>query len=141
MNRNVLLAVLLCTNVEFSIADEHRAMVNYQLNCQGCHTPDGSGHEGRNIPTLNDYMGKFLRVDGGREFLIQVPGASQSLLNDNQLAELTNWMIKSFDPKSVDSDFVPYTEKEVHQLRKVKVLDFSGTRAALVEKIEGQTTN
>lgn len=132
-----LIALLLSVAAaHFAVADDARAKNNYLLNCQGCHTPDGSGHVGRNIPTLTNYMGKFLRVEGGREFLIQVPGASQALLNDEELAELTNWMIKSFDPSSVTESFSPYTASEVHELRKVKVLDFTGTRDALVAKIE-----
>lgn len=136
--KTVSLIVLLLSvaAAEFAAADDARAKNNYLLNCQGCHTPDGSGHAGRNIPTLTNYMGKFLGVEGGREFLIQVPGASQSLLNDEELAELTNWMIKSFDPNSVSKSFSPYTASEVHELRKVKVLDFTGTRDALVAKIE-----
>ncbi|WP_390616261.1 c-type cytochrome [Maricurvus nonylphenolicus] len=117
-------------------ADDRRAKVNYQLHCQGCHTGDGSGHPGRQIPTLTNYMGKFLTVEGGREFLIQVPGAAQSQLNDIELAELTNWMLKSFDPETAKKGFEPYSATEVGQLRKSMVLDFTGTREALVKKIE-----
>lgn len=116
-------------------ADNPRAKINYQLNCQGCHTPDGSGHSGRNIPTLTNFIGKFLSVEGGREFLIQVPGAAQSPLNHQELAELTNWMIREFDPASAAQGFVPYNAEEVKALRKTKVLDFSGVRKALVERI------
>lgn len=135
-NSAVILAALLMLIGPAAIADEQRAKANYMLNCQGCHTADGSGHQGRNIPTLKNYMGKFLKVEGGREFLIQVPGASQALLSSEQLAELTNWMLREFDPKSLKDNFIPYQTQEVHQLRQHKVIDFTPVRNALVKKIE-----
>ena len=49
------------------------AQADYMLNCQGCHLPDGQGFPARNVPPLNNHLGKFLHVDGGREFLVQVP--------------------------------------------------------------------
>lgn len=136
MKVSVLLVVWLSILTVLSAsADDRRAKLNYQLHCQGCHTGDGSGHPGRQIPTLTNYMGKFLTVEGGREFLIQVPGAAQSQLDDAELAELTNWMLKSFDPESVQKGFLPYGAEEVGRLRKTMVLDFTGTRTALVAKI------
>jgi len=117
-------------------ADDRRAEINYMLNCQGCHTQDGSGHEGRNIPSLKNYMGKFLKVEGGREFLIQVPGASQSSLSDLELAELTNWMLEQFDPESLAAGFKPYNAEEVKTLRINKIIDFTPARNRLVTQIE-----
>jgi mono/diheme cytochrome c family protein len=88
------------------MANDQQARVNYMLNCQGCHTPDGSGFPDKGVPSLKGFMGKFLRVSGGREFLIQVPGAAQSTLNSAQLAEMTNWMLTTFDPGSMTADFL-----------------------------------
>jgi len=44
-------------------------------------------------------MGYFMRVDGGREYLAQVPGSSQSPLSDQETADLLNWMVKNVDTK------------------------------------------
>jgi hypothetical protein len=53
--------------------------VNYMLQCMGCHTPDGSGASGR-VPSIRATLLPFSAVAEGRQFLVQVPGASQSIL-------------------------------------------------------------
>ncbi len=118
------------------LANDQQAKVNYMLHCQGCHTPDGSGLIERGIPSLKDFMGKFLQVPGGREFLIQVPGASQALMSSQELAEMTNWMLKEFDPQSIGEDFSPYSTSEVEELRQTKLIEVVKIRAELVSKIE-----
>src|SRR5579859_646477 len=65
---------------------------NYQLQCMGCHTPDGSGEPGR-VPSIKETLAPFALSAAGRRFLIQVPGAAQSTLSDAELAALLNWMI------------------------------------------------
>ncbi len=132
--RLLILLSLLANN--YTVANDREAQVNYMLNCQGCHTPDGQGSPDKGVPTLKNFMGKFLTVKGGREFLIQVPGASQSTLNSSQLAQMTNWMLKTFDPASINQDFKPYSAEEVAMLRKVKLIKVSETRKRLLKKIE-----
>src|SRR5258705_7250976 len=68
--------------------------VNYMLQCMGCHTPDGSGAAGR-VPSIRSTLLPFSAVVAGRQFLVQVPGASQSTLSNAELAELINWMIEN----------------------------------------------
>jgi len=101
------------------------------LHCQGCHTPDGAGAPGK-VPSLKGFMGNFLRVEGGREFLIQVPGAAQSALSDAELAKLTNWMLYSFSRAELPADFRPYNGEEVGDLRKKTLIQVSDTRSALL---------
>ena len=69
------------------------------LECRGCHLPDGSGATG--VPDLRDGIGRFVSVDGGRAYLVQVPGSSQSALDDAALAAVLNWMIRAFGPAEV----------------------------------------
>ena len=76
-------------------ANEVLARQNYILNCQGCHLPDGSGSEG-NVPKMNDFVGYFLHVPGGREFIVQVPGAAGAPISDQELADVMNWMLLNF---------------------------------------------
>jgi hypothetical protein len=53
----------------------------YMLQCRGCHRPDGAGTPGV-VPPLAGFVGRFLGVPGGREFLVRVPGSAQSPLTD-----------------------------------------------------------
>lgn len=109
---------------------------DYMMNCQGCHLPQGQGFPLRDVPNINGYLGKFLHVAGGREFLVQVPGSAQSDLDSERLAAVINWMLFIFSPDELPEDFQPYTAAEVSQLRKTPLVDVKGTRAALVEKIQ-----
>src|SRR5262249_62361162 len=52
----------------------------YTLNCWGCHRANGEGVAGTAPPLIN--AADFLSVPGGREYLIRVPGVSQSMLDD-----------------------------------------------------------
>jgi len=135
MNRGVflliILGVALCAG---AAADDRQAHINYMLHCQGCHTPDGSGVADK-VPALKGFMGNFLRVEGGREFLIQVPGAAQSALSDAELAELTNWMLSNFSASQAPENFQPYGEKEVARLREHAIIDVAGVRAELLGRM------
>ncbi|HVN27413.1 MAG TPA: cytochrome c, partial [Candidatus Binataceae bacterium] len=54
----------------------------YMLNCWGCHRAQGEGIPGTAPPLRG--AADFLKVPGGRQYLIEVPGVSQSALNDAQ---------------------------------------------------------
>ncbi|MEZ5500247.1 MAG: hypothetical protein R3E77_12560 [Steroidobacteraceae bacterium] len=97
-------------------ADEQRAHFNYMMQCQGCHLPDASGVTGK-VPQLRDVVGQFLHSAEGRAFVIQVPGVAGTPLDDAQLAELINWLLRRFSAAQLPSDFVPYTASEVARLR------------------------
>ncbi len=60
----------------------YRPQVNYQLECSGCHRNDGQGSRANDVPRMKDFVGHFLEVDGGRAFLVRVPGVSQSSFTD-----------------------------------------------------------
>jgi mono/diheme cytochrome c family protein len=104
------------------------------LQCQGCHTPDGRGVPGR-VPSFKGFLGKFLQVDGGREFLVRVPGAAQSPLTDAELAALTNWMLRHFSAAELPTKFDPYGEAEVARLRSQPLVEVSAERRRLLENM------
>jgi mono/diheme cytochrome c family protein len=112
-----------------------RAQANYMLNCQGCHQADGSGLPG-NVPTMRGFAGRFLQVPGGREFLVQVPGSSNSPLNNAELAELLNWILLTMSPESLGKDFQYYTEEEVAEMREHVLVDVGQIRESLVASME-----
>jgi len=107
---------------------------DYVLQCMGCHRADGSGAPGR-VPSLVGQMGRFLRVPGGRAYLVQVPGAAQSTLDDAALAALLVWMLHAFSPGEIPSDFAPYSAEEVARYRAERPADIARQRAELLERI------
>lgn len=110
------LFVLLVTSSLFAQAgDVGRS--RFTLHCSGCHQFDGSGAVASGVPRMKGVIGNFLRTPAGRNFLVQVPGSSQSSLNDAQLAEELNWIIRTMSEQSMPPEFVPYSESEVHDLR------------------------
>lgn len=114
---------------------------NYQLQCLGCHLSQGEGAPRTGTPKMTGFVGNFLRVEGGREFLVRVPGVAQSALSDAQIAELLNWIL---DPRhgmagaSTPADFQPYSATEVAEVRHHALLNRPGTRAGLIERMRAQ---
>ncbi|MNR47684.1 hypothetical protein D3C85_1668160 [compost metagenome] len=86
------------------------------------------------------FVGNFLRVAGGREFLVRVPGVSQSALSDAQTAELLNWLLGpgGMAGASTPANFQPYTGEEVSKVRHQAVLNLPGTRAGLIARMREQ---
>lgn len=99
------------------LINDGRARTNYALNCQGCHFADATGLEGQ-VPPMANQVAKFLQVEGGREYLIRVPGMSNAAVSDEALAELANWTLYTFDADHIPQDFKPYTGEEVGALRR-----------------------
>ena len=109
--------------------------LDYAVTCQGCHRADGAGTPGT-VPALAGSVGRFLRVPGGREFLVRVPGVAQAPLDDVALAAVLNWMLERFGRDDAPEDFVPYGAAEVGRLRRSPLTDVEGARRALLEAIE-----
>ena len=108
--------------------------INYILQCQGCHLADGAGTPGK-VPALKHEVGRFLQVPGGRQFLIQVPGTSQSALNDAEVAGVLNWILENFSSEQLPADFVPYSRKEISRYRQPPLANVSAVRASLMHEI------
>jgi hypothetical protein len=133
-----LFAFLLVMNVNLVRAEEkttNHARQNYILNCQGCHLADASGSKGL-VPKMNDFVANFLHVDGGREFIVQVPGSANAPIGDQELADVLNWMLDSFSKDQIPANFEPYSGKEIGILRHEPLIDVNGTRAKLIERMQ-----
>jgi hypothetical protein len=107
---------------------------DYALNCRGCHRPDGSGLPD-GAPSFRGQLGKFLWVPGGREYMIRVPGTSQSELSDARIAALLNWLVREFSASEVPPDFVPFTAEEVARHRRPPLTDVARARRVLLRMI------
>ena len=114
---------------------ERLARQNYMLNCQGCHLPDGSGSPG-NVPKLNDFVGYFLHVPGGREFIAQVPGVANAPISNEELAGVMNWMLLNFSAKELPTPFKPYSADEIGELRKAPLVEVDQQRGELLTRIQ-----
>lgn len=110
-----------------------RAQFNYQMSCQGCHAPDGSG--ANTVPRMRDQVGFFLATTAGREYLVRVPGSAVSALDDSDLAEVLNWIVQEFAGASVTVSFEPYTPQEVGRLRRHPLNEVVQYRAQLLADI------
>ena len=120
------------------VADPERAETNYMLHCQGCHGPQGEGNARAQVPRMQGFVGNFLKVQGGRAFLVQVPGSANAALSDAALAELLNWMLPTMSASEMPADFVPYHAEEVAGLRRSREADIHTRRTALIEAIRLQ---
>lgn len=114
---------------------DYRPAVNYQLQCAGCHLGSGRGFPAHGVPDMVGFVGNFLRVEGGREYLLLVPGVKQSALSAAQIAALYNWLLTESDiaGDSTPQDFVPYTATEVSRIVDERLPHVLQTRARLIQ--------
>lgn len=132
MRTAILLAVLASLSLPAAATDEE-VRANYLLACRGCHLADGSGVPPE-VPSLQNTLGQFATSPEGRDYLVRVPGASQSRLNDAQLAEVINWVLTEFNVDTLPNDFEPFTATEVTSARKQILADPVKLRSSLVER-------
>jgi mono/diheme cytochrome c family protein len=119
-------------------SDTGSPRMNYMLHCSGCHGQDAAGSPGAGVPSMRGAIGHFFKVEGGREFLIQVPGTSQSSLNDAQTAELMNWMLKTFSKDEIPAATPAYSKQEVAQLRSAPLIEVAAEREAIIKRLQAQ---
>lgn len=126
MSRLVLLAAL------FIAAETGRADpgTDYLLYCRGCHLADGRSVPPE-VPSLHE-LARLLESDTGREYIIRVPGVSQTPMSDERLAAVLNWVVSEFNSTSVPEDFRPFSAAEVGEARKKVLPDPKGYRAELL---------
>jgi mono/diheme cytochrome c family protein len=136
-----IVAVLCLGLASAALAEElnwQRAHYNYQMFCQGCHTPDGVGANA--VPRMKDQVGYFLETRRGREYLVRVPGSATSALDDKQLAEVLNWIVQEFAGDSADESYERYTSLEVARLRQQPLNEVEQYRTQLLVEIASAKT-
>jgi len=138
IKRCLLAVVVICviSTMAQSVAAEindARAKFNYQMLCQGCHTPDGTG--AKDVPKIKGFIGNFLTTSKGRDYLVRVPGSANSALNDADLAEVLNWMILNMGGDSVPENMQHYTAEEVAKLRRHALFEVVEYRKMLVSEL------
>ena len=86
-----------------------------------------------------DEIGRIVASPAGREYVVRVPGVSQSSLDDAKLAVLLNWVIESFNADTLPLDFRPYSAAEVTAARKKVLPDPLKYRRTLSRHDESET--
>jgi hypothetical protein len=106
---------------------------NYLLFCGGCHGDAGTGVPHK-VPALAGKVGRFLRVEGGREFLLRVPGVANSQLSPGAVAAVMNLCLEKFTSPLERSGVAPYTAGEVQQARRQPMISVERTRQVLLTR-------
>ena len=110
-----LLALTLClTALPGQAAD---ARTNYLLYCSGCHLVGGEGAP-PNVPTLHQELGRMMQVPAMRSYLLRVPGAAHTPLDDAELAAVVNWILTEFNSDTLPADFQPISAEEARLARQ-----------------------
>ncbi len=132
---NIVVAGVLSIGSGVAWSDAPRT--NFLLHCAGCHQSDGSGLPDGRVPSLTANVGYFLESPAGREFLVRVPGSSQSPLGDQDLADVLNWLLNEFSPQQT-AHHKPYSASEVQELRKRPLDDVAGERRQVRDRLKAQ---
>lgn len=106
---------------------------HYMIHCMGCHLADGAGLPPE-VPAFGNQLGRFAQTDRGRAYLIRVPGAAQSPINDQALADVINWMLYRYSAATLPEDFRPFDEDEVARHRENILKDPQRLRKTLEQK-------
>jgi mono/diheme cytochrome c family protein len=131
----MLAALFIADASQAQAYDAARARQDWVLNCMGCHTADGSGIPGK-VPALRNSLGHFVSLPEGRQFVMRVPGAANSALNDAELANVLNWLLATMNEQSRPASFKPYTAGEIAVHRRPALTDVARTRMKLVKELQ-----
>ena len=114
-----------------ALASPHQ---DYVLYCMGCHGPEAEGVPGK-VPPLAHALGRYMRTPAGRNYVLRVPGAANSVLSDAQLAGVLNWLAQTFDADELSSDVPLFTTAEVTGLRHTPLPSVLATRREVVSAL------
>lgn len=107
---------------------------DYMLHCMGCHGPSAQGVPGK-VPALAQTLVQFMRSAAGRSYVLRVPGASNSMLTDAQLAEVLNWIAGHFGGDQLPASAAKFTAQEVAAHRHSPLASVQATRREVVKEL------
>ena len=105
---------------------------DYLLHCGGCHLPDGRGAPPK-VPDFRNELSRLLSSQQGRNYLVQVPGASQAPVTDERLTDIVNWLLTEYNAETLPADFQPLSIDEVANARRQVLVDPIKTRKRLLQ--------
>jgi mono/diheme cytochrome c family protein len=107
---------------------------DYMLYCMGCHGAQAQGVPGK-VPPLAHSIGLLMRSAAGRDYLMRVPGAANSVLSDAQLAAVLNWLAEEFNADELPADAPKFTAAEVGARRHVPLGSVLAARREVVRDL------
>jgi mono/diheme cytochrome c family protein len=107
---------------------------DYVLYCMGCHGPQAEGVPGK-VPPLAHALGRYMRTPAGRNYVLRVPGAANSVLSDAQLAGVLNWLAQTFNADELSGDVPLFTTAEVTGVRHTPLPSVLATRREVVSAL------
>lgn len=130
-----LVATAAATVLGCSAAARANPQQDYILYCMGCHGPEAQGVPGK-VPPLAHALGRYMRTPEGRNYILRVPGAANSVLSDAQLAAVLNWLAQTFDGDELSASVPLFTPAEVTGTRHSPLASVLATRREVVRALE-----
>lgn len=136
VSRKLFTALSFAVGCAFSAASAQASpQQDYVLYCMGCHGAQAEGVPGK-VPPLAHALGRYMRTSAGRNYILRVPGAANSVLSDAQLAAVLNWLAQTFDGDELDKSHAAlFTTAEVTGLRHSPLPSVLATRSAVVRDL------
>ena len=106
---------------------------DYMLYCMGCHGDAAHGVPGK-VPPLAGVLPLFMRTSEGRNYVLRVPGAANSVLSDEGLAGVLNWLAVTY-PAAGENLPKPFSVAEVTNVRHVPLANVQATRREVVQAL------
>ena len=107
---------------------------DYVMNCRGCHGEGAEGVPGK-VPPLAHTLVQFMRSTAGRSYVLRVPGASNSMLSDTQLAAVLNWIAADFGRDQLPESAPPFSVQEVTATRRMPMVSVQATRRQVLKEL------
>ena len=118
----------------FAVVAHASPQQDYILYCMGCHGPQAEGVPGK-VPPLAHALGRYMRSPAGRNYILRVPGAANSVLSDARLAGVLNWLAQTFDAQELSSDVPLFSAAEVTSQRHSPLPSVLATRREVIREL------
>ena len=110
------------------------AAQNYMLYCMGCHGPRAEGVPGK-VPPLAHALVLYMRIPAGRNYVLRVPGAANSVLSDAELAAVLNWLAQTFDANELSTAVPLFSPSEVTGSRHTPLPSVLAARSEVIRAL------
>ena len=134
-NGKFLVATAAMTSLGLFTAARASPQQDYVLYCMGCHGTQAEGVPGK-VPPLAHALGRYMRTPEGRNYILRVPGAANSVLSDAQLAAVLNWLAQTFNGEELSASVPLFTPAEVTGSRHSPLSSVLATRREVVRALE-----
>jgi hypothetical protein len=134
-NGKFLVATVAMTSLGLFSTARANPQQDYVLYCMGCHGTQAEGVPGK-VPPLAHALGRYMRTPEGRNYILRVPGAANSVLSDAQLAAVLNWLAQTFNGEDLSANVPLFTPAEVTGSRHSPLSSVLATRREVVRGLE-----